>query len=333
MSVKFGNPYALLLLILVPLAIFLYRHRRPLSAHFSAGSLLAKAGRGWVGRLHWLPSALRVLTILCLVIAAARPQVRSPELAAKEGIDIVVVLDLSGSMARSMNGRRPNMQNPSRLEVAKKVLQEQLLQNRPNDRIGIVIFGTEAYSRAPLTLDHELLRRMIADLSLDLFDQEFASATAIGDAIGVATNRLRRAPSRTKALILLTDGVSNAGIVTPEAAAESAAKVGARIYPILMGLEGGEEVDAEQLTKLADATGTGEEIARAQKNQKHHFAAQNEQLLKKSIDEVLNSLDRAVIQSAGKESYREIGTRVALLAALLFALELLLRLWRFRGLP
>jgi Ca-activated chloride channel family protein len=330
---RFGNPYALLLLLLVPLAIYLYRRRRPLSAHFSAGSLLAKAGRGWVGHLHWLPGLLRVLSILFLVLAAARPQMRSPELAAREGIDIVVVLDLSGSMGRSMNGRRPSLQNLPRVEVAKKVLREQLLSSRPNDRVGVVIFGSEAYSRAPLTLDHELLRRMIDDLSLDLFDQEFASATAIGDAIGVATNRLRRAPSRTKAIVLLTDGVSNAGIVTPEAAAESAARVGARIYPILMGQEGSEEVDASQLAKLADATGTGEEIAAAQKNQKHFFAAINEALLEKSMNEVLNSLDRAVIESAGKESYQEVGPRLALLAAFLFVLELLLRLWRFRGLP
>jgi Ca-activated chloride channel homolog len=332
-AVHFGNPYALLLLVLGPAAIFLYRWRRPLGINFSAGSILAKTGRGWVGRLHWLPSALRVLAILGLVLAAARPQVRAPELAAKEGIDIVVTLDLSGSMSRTLKGRRPYVNDPSRLEVAKQVLLEQLLAKRPNDRIGIVIFGEEAYSRAPLTLDHELLARMIKDLSTDLFDQEFSSSTAIGDAIGVSTNRLRRGASRTKAIIILTDGASNSGIVTPEDAAASAAKIGARIYPILIGQEGGEGVDAGQLDRLSEATGTSQEIASAQGNDLHHFAAQNRQLLEKSIHGVLDSLDRAVIQSAGKESFQEVGPWVAAIAALLLALELLLRLWRFRGLP
>ena len=332
-AVRFRNPYALLLLVLVPAAIFLYRWRRPVGISFGAGSILAKAGRGWVGRLHWLPAALRVLAILLVVLAAARPQVRAPELAAREGIDIVVALDLSGSMGRTLRGRRPYANDPSRLEVAKQVLVEQLLAQRPNDRIGVVIFGSEAYSRAPLTLDHELLARMIKELSTDLFDQEFSSSTAIGDALGVATNRLRRAASRTKAIILLTDGASNSGIVTPEDAAASAAKVGVRIYPILIGQEGGEGVDASQLDRLSEATGTSGEIAAAQQSDLKHFAAQNRQLLERSVHEVLDSLDRAVIQSAGKESFPDVGHWVAGLALLCLTLELLLRLWRFRGLP
>lgn len=331
---RFGAPWVLLLLPLVLWAIFRYARRRPASVVFGAGPLLRQAGRGLVGRLAFLPPLLRVLAISLLILGAARPQVRSPELATREGIDIVVALDLSGSMARSLRGQRPRPGDPPRLEVAREVLITELLEKRPNDRIGLVIFGAEAYTRAPLTLDHELLKRMVDDLSTDLFDQEFASATAIGDAIGVAANRLRGASSRTRAIILLTDGASNAGVILPEDAARAAVEeVGARIYPILIGQEKSESVDPAQLERLSELSGTGEDIAKAQGNSRRYYAAQDRPALAKGLQSILDSLDRSLIEAAGKESYREVGTWLAAFALLLLCLEALLKAWRFGGMP
>lgn len=328
-GLRFASPWWLPLLVLVPLLVWRYaRGQRP-ALVLSTGGRLAHFARGWVARLAWLPAALRVVAVALLLVAVARPQLPSPELTRKEGIDIVIALDLSGSMGRSLGGRRPRLSDPPRLEVAKQVLREDLLQQRPNDRVALVVFGAEAYTRAPLTLDHELLDRMVADLRTDMFDQEFSSRTAIGDALGVSLNRLASAESRTRAVILLTDGVSNAGLARPEDAAKAAKEAGVRVYPVLIGQELGEEVDPQQLDDLAEITGTADEIAGP--TDKKHYAAPDRAALREGLHRILDALDRAAIEAAGRESFREVGPTLGAWAFALLLIEWMLRLWRFRG--
>jgi len=159
----------------------------------------------------------------------ARPQARErePETRTVEGIDIVIALDLSTSMSAA------DFLPRNRLHVAKEVLKE-FMGRRPSDRIGLVIFAGEAYTQAPLTLDHEVLKTLVDQLEFGLIEDR----TAIGNAIATALNRLRESDAKSKVVILITDGDNNAGQVSPRQAAEMARSLGVRVFPILVGKGG-----------------------------------------------------------------------------------------------
>ena len=200
---------------------------------------------GPVGLRVWLrdlPVALRVVGFTLLVLALARPlNAVVPQSSEEEGIDLVLVLDLSGSMRAVIENfpedlarlapERERGLRPTRLDAAKATIRD-FVSRRKTDRIGVVVFGKSAYVLSPPTLDYHLLDTLVSRLRLDLID---ASRTAIGDALGVATARLRRSQAKSKAIILLTDGDSNAGEVAPEYAAHLATVVGARIYTVQIG--------------------------------------------------------------------------------------------------
>lgn len=219
----------------------------------------AAPGIGAGRRFPWL--LLCVWVLLCL--AAARPQRLGPPIAPPQvGRDLMLALDLSASMGEEdmeLGGRAVD-----RLTAAKAVLAD-FLERRGGDRLGLIVFGDRAFALTPLTLDHASVREQLADTQLGLVGR----ATALGDAIGLATKRLQAQPATHRVLIVLTDGVSNAGVLDPSRAAQIARDAGVRIYTIAFGgdgqalsifgfqlpLGGGEEVDEAGLRKIAETTG------------------------------------------------------------------------------
>ncbi|MBZ0088252.1 MAG: VWA domain-containing protein [Thermomonas sp.] len=216
-------------------------------------------GRSAARRFPWL--LLCAWLLLC--VAAARPQRLGPPVAPPQvGRDLMLGLDLSASMSEEdmeLGGR-----SVDRLTAAKAVLAD-FLDRREGDRIGLIVFGDRAYALTPLTLDRNSVRQQLDDTWLGLAGR----ATALGDAIGLATKRLQAQPVGQRVLILLTDGVSNTGVLDPQRAARIASDAGVRIYTIAFGgsgsavslfgfrfaLGGGEEVDESGLRKIADLTG------------------------------------------------------------------------------
>ncbi|PIE72349.1 MAG: hypothetical protein CSA20_08410 [Deltaproteobacteria bacterium] len=230
---RFLHPQYLWLLALLPLLAVLWGRRGAAPALlFSSTSVLSRlalAGKTSPGSLaRWL----RLISLALLVVAVARPQMGSSSVEIEaSGIDILLAVDVSGSMEAmdfSLDGRPT-----SRLEVVKKVVGK-FIEQRPNDRIGLLAFGGRPYLVSPLTLDHEWLRRRLESLEIGMVED----GTAIGSAIGSGLNRLRDMQAKSRILILLTDGVNNAGNVPPRIAAETAETLGIKVYTIGAGRRG-----------------------------------------------------------------------------------------------
>jgi len=267
----FVHPYLFLLLLLLPLAAWLKGRRgKPPAFLYSSVRLLegltsvtrSRTG-GWLAALRWLALAL-------LIIALTQPRLTKSETKIKaSGVDIVVALDLSGSMQSldfEVRGQRVN-----RLNMARLVL-KQFIEKRPADRVGLVIFGTDAYVATPLTLDHDYLVQTLDRLDFKTIN---GNMTAIGMGLSTAVNRLRDLKAKSKIVILMTDGVNNAGTVAPLVAAEAASALKVKTYTIGVGTRGmaptpvgqnpftGElvfrpqpvDIDEDTLTKIADMTG------------------------------------------------------------------------------
>jgi Ca-activated chloride channel family protein len=223
-----ATPVWLALLVALPFAWWWSRRRRREALVLPA---LARAGdlpRTWRERLRWAPDALRVAAFLAMVLALARPQ----ELAAgrpltTSGVDIVLTIDASGSM------KAEDFQPRNRLEVAKQAAID-FVAERPSDRLGLVTFAGQAVTQAPLTLDHQAVGSAIRRIEIG----GLTDGTAIGTALATAVNRLRASDARSKVVILLTDGVNNAGQIDPLTAARTAQALGVRVYTIGVGTTG-----------------------------------------------------------------------------------------------
>ena len=268
--IRFASPlwFALAALLVARIVLRIADHRRRFGAfRFSSLSLIAPH-RTLRSTFAWLPFVLELAGLILLTVTLARPQ-RVVRAAASDryGIDIVVALDASGSMAAE--DFRPR----NRFTVAKDLIGD-FISGRENDRIGIVTFGVRAVTRVPITFDREIARAI-----LDRSDVgENGNGTAIGHAVATAVNRLRNSKSRSRVIILVTDGVNNAGSVDPIVAAGLAQKYGIKIYSIGVGSEGpvplpvkrqnpytGEietvyqhirgEIDERTLTAIAEKTG------------------------------------------------------------------------------
>jgi len=224
----FASPAWLVLLLAIPILwIWARRRRRPA---FALPSLAAtgELPHTWRDRLRRAPELLRMLVAVLAVLALARPQ----QLAAgrpltTSGVDIVLALDASGSM------KAEDFQPRNRLEVAKQAAIE-FVEERPNDRIGLVTFAGQAVTQVPLTLDHQALAASVDRIQIGAL----ADGTAIGTSLATAVNRLRESDARSKVVILLTDGVNNAGEIDPATAAETAHALGVRVYTIGVGTTG-----------------------------------------------------------------------------------------------
>jgi Ca-activated chloride channel family protein len=215
----------------------------------------------------WLPAMLASLGLALFVVGLARPQlVDRDRVVEREGIDILLVLDTSGSMEAedfTLGGR-----TVSRLTVAKEVVAK-FIEGRPDDRIGLVVFGEEAFTQVPLTLDHDALVDFLRQVEIGMAGSR---QTAIGDAIAVGGRRLKELESDSRVMILLTDGRSNAGIVMPLDAAEASRALGIRIHTVgvgakgrrgLMGLFPGRKNDLDEKTLRAIAAKTDAQYFRA----------------------------------------------------------------------
>ena len=227
---QFAHPWALWLLLLIPvLAILRGKFGREAAVQYSGLSLLGplvKMRRSRAG--GWL-SALMYATLACLLVALARPQiVDSTSQVNESGIDIMLAIDLSPSM-EALDYHK-NGQDLSRVDVVRSAVSE-FINDRPNDRIGMVVFAGEAFLMSPLTLDHDWLQQNVERLHVGLA----GDATAIGSALAVCANRLRDQKGKSKIIVLLTDGANNAGKITPLAAAQAAAALHIKIYTIGAG--------------------------------------------------------------------------------------------------
>ncbi len=231
-GVKFAYPVFLYAIVPVVIGMVWYyiKKRNKLSPELyysGLSSVFGKMKPTLKERLIHFPFILRTFAIITLLIAMARPQsFTTGENISTEGIDIVMLLDISGSMlAEDLK--------PNRLEAAKKVI-DKFIKERVSDRIGLVIFSRESFTQCPLTIDYGVLRSLLKDVKSGMLED----GTAIGTAIANGVNRLKDSKSKSKVMILLTDGVNNSGEIDPITAAQIAAKYGIRIYTIGLGTEG-----------------------------------------------------------------------------------------------
>jgi Ca-activated chloride channel homolog len=228
---QFADPWLLLLLLFIPLLLarrIWVRRKFSGGLVFSQTNLAKQLGTSWTVRFqHWLIS-FKLVGIGLLVIAFARPQLGSSEEdILTEGVDIMITVDVSGSMAAE--DFRPR----NRLAVAKKVIQD-FVRGRQSDRIGVVIFAARSFTKCPLTIDYDVLLKQIDDVELGVIDD----GTAIGSGLANAVNRLRSSKAKSRVIILLTDGVNNSGEIDPLTAAELARSLGIKVYTVGVGREG-----------------------------------------------------------------------------------------------
>ncbi len=320
-NIVFASPGYLYLLLLLPLMVFLYLIKyRKSSASIRVSSVEPFNLQGQTFRhiLRHILFTFRVLTVGFIIIVLARPQATSSyQDVSTEGIDIILVLDISGSMlARDFK--------PDRLEAAKSVATE-FISGRPYDRMGLVVFSGESFTQCPLTTDHAVLINLLREIQSGIIED----GTAIGEGLATAINRIKDAGGKSKVIILLTDGVNNRGIIAPITAAEIARTFGVRVYTIGVGTRGVApypvntpfgvrfqnvpvEIDEEVLQKISDMTGG-----------KYFRATDNEKLI-----QIYNEIDR---MEKSRIDVRQFKVREekfmlpALIAALIFLAELILR--------
>lgn len=322
--IGFAHPGRLLWLVLVPLLAARSFHyaprRRPAMLHSRTASLSATR-QGLAHHLRTLPAVLRLLALGLLVVALARPQQRTADSIEVEGIDVVLALDVSNSMGEQDLA-------PTRLAAAKEVLRR-FVEQRPSDRLGLVIFGRDAFTQCPLTLDHRALLGLLADVRLGLVDGQ---GTAIGNAIATALNRLRKSDARSKVVVLLTDGDNNAGNVSPQQAARFAQSLGVKVFTVLMGSDVARAADpmARLQTRFPVNPKLLEEIAGATGGTP--YLATDTQALGQRFQAILDELDRSRIKDQ-KGRPRELQALFVLPALGLLLLELGLSLTRFRRFP
>jgi Ca-activated chloride channel family protein len=333
--VTFRDPWLLLVLLPVLAAGVVVlrrglRHRpgarSPTLAVFGASSEAARARA-------LLPVA-RVIALALLVVAFARPQrVEKEEEIRTEGIDIMLALDISGSM------QAEDFKPRNRLFVAKQVVAD-FLDLVTNDRIGLVVFAGQAFTQCPLTLDYDVLRTLLARVEIGMIED----GTAIGTALANCVNRLKGSEAKSKVVILLTDGENNAGKIDPRTAAQVAEALGVRVYTIGVGKEGGAPIPVQhpvlgkvyarnpdgtlQLTKIDEKTLT--EIAGITRGE--YFRATDAEALSKIYAQILD-LERTKFQEKQFERAEEHFRWAALPAVLLLVLELGLAHTRLRVLP
>jgi Ca-activated chloride channel family protein len=328
-NIEFANPKLLWLLLLVPLAIIWYilRHKKQEAAvTFSDLKGMVKLPRTWKAWFRHLLFVLKMAALALLIVALARPQSSSTNSTSNiEGIDIVMAMDVSGSMlARDLK--------PDRLTAAKQVASD-FVKDRPGDRMGLVIFSGETFTQVPLTTDHGVMLNMLAEMKNGLIDD----GTAIGDGLATAISRLKDSEAVSKVVILLTDGMNNAGSVDPYTAAEIAKLYGIRVYTIGVGTYGTApypvqdffgrtvmqqikvEIDERLLTTIATSTGG------------KYFRANNNKKLDEIYQEI-DKLERSKIEvTEFRRLHEEFYPLVAWAIALLL-LEFLLRKTIFRTL-
>lgn len=228
---RFEDPWFLLILLLLP--VMVWQERRTVTAiHYSSLAALKTVRSHRSEFLAAIPTVLKFIAITLFIMAFARPQEgRKKTEILSQGVDIILAVDTSGSM-RALDFKKDG-QSVTRLTVVKDVVAE-FIENREADRMGMIVFGAEAFTQCPITLDHDILFSFLDKLKIGMA----GDATAIGSAIGISVKRLKDLKSKSKVIILLTDGRNNAGKITPLQAAELAKTFGIKIYTIGVGTRG-----------------------------------------------------------------------------------------------
>jgi Ca-activated chloride channel family protein len=347
---QFEDPAFFFLLFLIPVIAWWAGRMGPEAAmRFSSTGLVKAISRNRRSRPGKFLFSLRLLSLAALVTALARPQIgKTNDSTEAEGIDIVITLDLSGSMRALDLSTRDDI--VTRLDAAKRVI-EDFVGKREYDRIGLVAFAANAYVVSPLTLNHDWLKRNLSRLELGEVD---GSGTAIGTALGASVNRLRDHEARSRIVILLTDGENNTGVLSPIAAAEAAKTLGVKVYTIATGKEGESyiaEMDpsgrirrdkngqpipqrrgfggyATQVTNYDEAE--LKEIAKMTGGR--FFSATRDGDLERIYDEI-NELETSTIELRAYATFTELFTWPAILGLVLIGVEQLLSNTRYRRLP
>lgn len=327
--------YLLLLLLLIPFILwhFMMKGKDEPSIKFATTEQFRNAPRTLRISLIHLPFFLRSLAFIMLVIVLARPQTQNAMHEREmEGIDIMMAMDISTSMLT------PDIE-PNRIEAAKQVAYN-FISNRPNDNIGLTLFGGEAFTQCPLTTDHAALLSMFKNVSCSLQEQGIISpGTAIGMGLANATSHLENSKAKSKVVILITDGVNNAGEISPMMAADIACQSGIRVYTISIGRQGksrqavaqlpnGELYEAD-VDNSADPT-TLKQIASLTGGR--FYDADSRQKLTEIYNDI-DSMEKSKLKVANYDRHYDAYQYFAAAAFFLLLLEVVLRLTWLRRLP
>lgn len=328
-NIVFKNPEFLWLLLLIPVIIFfMYYFRFKKVSNLKISSFDNFKTKSFKSKLYPLLNTLRIISIALVIIALSRPQEISNSSRTKtsSGIDIVIAVDISSSMlAQDLK--------PNRLEALKSVASE-FINDRINDRIGLVIYAGESYTKTPVTSDKEVVINSLTEIS---FDGIIDDGTAIGMGLATSVNRLKDSKAKSKVIILLTDGVNNSGFIDPSTASDLASTYGIKTYTIGLGTNGNArapvalnpngsfrfgitkvEIDEDLLNEVADKTGG-----------KYFRATDNRKL--EEIYEEINKLEKTEVEEIKYSDVDEKYRPFALLAFALISLELFLKYVFFRS--
>jgi Ca-activated chloride channel family protein len=329
-----AHPSFFLLLLLLPLMAWLKGRRgRSPAFLYSSVKLVEGLTRAKRSRAGAFLAALRWVTLGIFIVALAQPRwVNSHTEIKASGVDIVIALDMSGSMISEdfvVRGERVN-----RFNMARSVLKG-FIDKRPSDRIGLVVFATQAFIATPLTLDHDFLQENLDRLEIGAINE---NATAIGDALGTAVNRLRDVKAKSKIIILATDGENNSGKIQPLMAADAARALGVKVYTVGIGEQGSApmpvfmngqkvgyqnvpvDVDETTLQKIADETGG------------KYYRADNAEKFQKIYAEI-DKLEKTEATISKSTDYRELFPWFVAAGLALLLIEVMLGQTIFRRLP
>ena len=328
---RFEDPWLLLFFLMVPFLTIRGKGKQQATISYSSIDTLQAIRSARVEILSILPLVLRMIAISLLVLALARPQegYKSTEILSV-GVDIMLALDTSGSM-QALDFIKDEKRD-TRLAMVKDVV-SQFIDNRPNDRMGMVVFGSEAYTQCPLTLDQGILKSFLSKLDIGMA----GDSTVIGSAIGIAVKRLKDLESKSKVIILLTDGQNNAGSLPPLQAAQTAKAFGIKIHTIAVGTHGkapflvnsifGQryvyqqvDIDEDTLKKISDLTGG------------QYFRATDLESLK-TIYKQIDEMEKSEVKVIDHSEYTELFHYFLIPGLLILLLEILLSNTVLRRIP
>lgn len=313
---RFQFPY---ILILIPILIFMFfKFRRKGSIKVPGVAPIKRLNLKT--RKHLVGRYLILISLILMTIALARPQITSEnKKIKKDGIDIVIALDLSKSMLNTDF-------YPNRLEKAKKLLDE-FIDKRPNDRLSLIVFGGDAYTKVPLTFDHSIIKKMTENLTVN--DITSNDRTAIGMGLGIGINRLKNSDAKSKVIILMTDGENNSGEMNPLSASRIAKELGIKVYTIGIGaheLSNGffrvknTELDENLLKEIAKNTGG------------KYFRASDEKEFQ-NIFNTINKLEKTKIDGRIYYNHEELYENILIVALILFLLGAFFEYFKYIKIP
>ena len=321
-NIVFANPEFFWLLLLLPLMLLWYWYwNKKSQANVTFSTTIAFKKKSWSDALYHLLFVLRMIAIALIVVALARPQTHSENAKTKitDGIDIVMAIDVSASMLSQDL-------KPNRFEALKKVA-SQFVKDRPNDRIGLVIYAGESYTKTPVTTDKSIILNALSEITYG----QIEDGTAIGMGLATAVNRLKESKAKSRVIILLTDGVNNTGFIDPQTAAELAAEYGIKVYTVGIGTNGmalspyALNADGSIIYRMQQVD-IDEPLMKkiAQVTKGRYFRATNNQKLQQIYDEI-NQMETTKIEEF---KYTEVDEKFrwwVLVAGVLLLLEFVLR--------